>query len=117
MVGEASLALATACYGRTAVNGNSGHDPNDVLYIAFKGDSAVPGKDAAWHARSYDEFEKSISTLGDKLIERISSPAAKDNGAQVGTNARLQLLGNSDVLLDVPDFKLTNPFYEQDYNC
>jgi hypothetical protein len=33
-VGEASIALATACYG-ISVNGNSGHDENDVLYIAF----------------------------------------------------------------------------------
>ncbi|KJK92270.1 hypothetical protein H633G_03818 [Metarhizium anisopliae BRIP 53284] len=71
MVGEASISLATACFGR-GINGNSGHDDNDVLYIAFTGKDAVPGaKGAKWNAQNYDEFENSITGLGNKLIQRI----------------------------------------------
>lgn len=72
-VGEASLSLATACYG-TDMNGNHGYNGNDVLYIGFPGQDAVPGADgAAWTAQSYDEFEESIVGFGDRLIERIQS--------------------------------------------
>ncbi|KAI0377694.1 glycoside hydrolase family 75 protein [Hypomontagnella monticulosa] len=71
VVGEASISLATACYGKS-INGNSGHDENDVLYIAFTGSDAVPGKNGAkWNAKNYNEFESSIQGLGDKLIQRI----------------------------------------------
>jgi hypothetical protein len=71
LVGEASIALATACYG-TSVNGNSGHDENDVLYIAFPGTDAVPGKNGAkWNAQNYAAFESSIQTLGNELVARV----------------------------------------------
>lgn len=71
MVGEASISLATACYGKS-INGNSGHDETDVLYIAFPGSEAVPGANgAAWGASSYDAFEKSIQAKGDQLIQRL----------------------------------------------
>lgn len=71
MVGEASIALATACYGK-GMTGDSGHDDNDVLYIAFPGADAVPGADgAAWSAQNFDDFEASISALGDKLVQRL----------------------------------------------
>ncbi|KAM5354297.1 hypothetical protein ACJ41O_000947 [Fusarium nematophilum] len=71
MVGEASISLATACFGKS-MNGNNGHSENDVLYIAFPGGDAVPGADgAAWTAKNFDDFEASISELGDKLIQRI----------------------------------------------
>ncbi|KAG5995875.1 hypothetical protein E4U54_002753 [Claviceps lovelessii] len=71
MVGEASIALATACFGH-GVNGNAGHDKNDVLYLAFPGKDAVPGaKGANWNAQKFDAFAASIASLGDKLIERI----------------------------------------------
>lgn len=71
MVGEASISLATACYG-TSVNGNAGHDGDDVLYIAFPGADAVPGANGAnWGAANYAAFESSITALGDKLIARI----------------------------------------------
>lgn len=54
------------------MTGNNGHDENDVLYIAFTGDDAVPGKNGAkWDAQNYEEFEESIQSLGDKLIQRI----------------------------------------------
>ncbi|KAK0610371.1 chitosanase precursor [Bombardia bombarda] len=72
MVGEASISLATACYGKTAVNGNKGHDATDVLVIAFPGTDAVPGASGAtWGASSYATFESSIEALGNKLIARI----------------------------------------------
>ncbi|OLN85471.1 Endo-chitosanase [Colletotrichum chlorophyti] len=73
MVGEASISLATACYGN-GITGNSGHDNNDVLYIAFTGKDAVPGASGAnWAASTYDEFETSIADLGNKLVERVGS--------------------------------------------
>ncbi|KAK2056389.1 fungal chitosanase [Colletotrichum caudatum] len=73
MIGEASISLATACYG-DVINGNAGHDEDDVLYIAFTGDDAVPGANgAAWNASTYDEFESSITDLGNKLLARVGS--------------------------------------------
>ncbi|KAI2610563.1 glycoside hydrolase family 75 protein [Hypoxylon sp. NC1633] len=73
VVGEASISLATACYGKS-INGNSGHDETDVLYLAFPGSDAVPGKNGAkWNAKNYSEFESSIQSLGDKLIQRITA--------------------------------------------
>ena len=71
VVGEASISLATTCYGKS-VNGNVGHDENDVLYVAFAEVDAVPGaKGAKWNAQSYGEFEQSIQALGDKLVGRL----------------------------------------------
>jgi hypothetical protein len=68
---RASIALATACYG-ISVNGSSGHDENDVLYIAFPGADAVPGKNGAeWDAQHYSAFESSIQALGNKLVARV----------------------------------------------
>ncbi|OAQ69232.1 glycoside hydrolase family 75 [Pochonia chlamydosporia 170] len=85
MVGEASLALGQACYGKE-VNGNSAHDANDVLYIAFSGKDAVPGADGAnWDAKSYAEFEASIQAQGDRLIQRIGG-GGSSGGSQPGTN-------------------------------
>lgn len=71
LVGEASLSLGQACYGR-AVNGDAAHDANDVLYIAFKGSKAVPGANGAkWNAKSFTEFESSLASLGDSLVKGI----------------------------------------------
>ncbi|TVY24767.1 Endo-chitosanase [Lachnellula hyalina] len=70
VIGEASISMATFCFGNS-VNGNSGHDETDVLYIAFTGEDAVPGAGAAWDADSATDFESSIKSLGDKLIQRI----------------------------------------------
>ncbi|KAI4215306.1 MAG: hypothetical protein LQ351_002205 [Letrouitia transgressa] len=70
LVGEASLSLATACFG-SDVSSQSGHDETDVLYVAFTGDEAVP-KTANWAARNFDAFEKSITKTGDELIKRLS---------------------------------------------
>ncbi|KAL7934681.1 glycoside hydrolase family 75 protein [Trichoderma chlorosporum] len=73
LVGEVSDALGRACYGN-AVNGNSAHDPNDVLYIAFTGGDAVPGANGAdWDASSFTDFESSLGSLGDQLVARIGS--------------------------------------------
>ena len=75
MVGEASIGLATACFG-TSMNGNNGHDQNDVLYLAFPGTEAetVPGaKRAAWGANNFNDFHASIKAMGDNLIKRITN--------------------------------------------
>ena len=70
MVGETSLALATECFG-TEMNGNSGYDGNDILYIAFPGQEAVPGRSASWGAKNFADFENSIEALGDELVARL----------------------------------------------
>lgn len=73
MVGETSISLATACFGKE-LNGNNGYDGNDILYIAFPGSDAVPGaKGALWNAKNYTAFEASIRTQGDALIARIGN--------------------------------------------
>ncbi|KAM0817064.1 hypothetical protein AB5N19_02866 [Seiridium cardinale] len=88
MVGQSSLSLATACFDR-GMNGNNGHETNDVLYIAFPGKNAVPGADgAAWSARTWIDFHESIATLGDRLVQRIpgasnwTRPALQKNRAE-----------------------------------
>ncbi|KAH7419646.1 glycoside hydrolase family 75 protein [Cadophora sp. MPI-SDFR-AT-0126] len=72
VIGEASISMATLCYG-TTVNGNNGHDETDVLYLAFTGADAVPGANGAkWNAKNAVEFEASLATLGDRLVKRIA---------------------------------------------
>ncbi|KAK0724301.1 family 75 glycoside hydrolase [Lasiosphaeris hirsuta] len=86
VVGEASISLATACYGKN-VNGDRGHDNDDVLYLAFAGGAAVPGAAGAnWAARNYDQFEQSIKGLGDTLISKIGAdqPGGGSGGSPGG---------------------------------
>ncbi|KAK3335208.1 fungal chitosanase of glycosyl hydrolase group 75-domain-containing protein [Cercophora scortea] len=84
MIGEASIALATACDGM-GINGGSGHSKEDVLYLAFTGPEAVPGADGArWDAKSYEEFERSVEGLGDRLVKRVGGASL---GAEVGEGA------------------------------
>lgn len=71
LVGEASLALATACFG-DGMAAHNGHDVSDVLYVAFSGAHAVP-RSANWGAQSYEAFEASISELGDALVAGLIS--------------------------------------------
>ena len=71
MVGEASISLATACEGM-GMNGENGYSDTDILYVAFKGEEAVPGPEGAdWGAEDFATFERSIEGLGDRLVERI----------------------------------------------
>jgi hypothetical protein len=71
LVGEASISLATACYGDSMTSDN-GHIDEDVLYIAFNGTRAVPGAGGAkWTAKNYGEFQQSIRHLGDTLISKL----------------------------------------------
>ncbi|KAL4732450.1 hypothetical protein ACLX1H_001466 [Fusarium chlamydosporum] len=80
MVGEAAISLATACYGKS-MNGNNGHDDDDVLYIAFPGSDAVPGDEGAdWNATNFKDFEASLSSVGDKLVARINESNGTDSG-------------------------------------
>ncbi|KAL3472250.1 hypothetical protein BJX99DRAFT_262453 [Aspergillus californicus] len=83
LVGEASLALATECFGGD-MNGDNGYDGDDVLYIAFTGDEAVPGDSANWKAGSFADFERSIEELGDELVEMFED-------LEFGTNMELDL--------------------------
>lgn len=88
MVGEASISLATACYGPESVTGNNAPDVNDVLYIAFRGRDAVPGTSANWLATSFDDFEKSIAALGDSLVAKLSSGGEFQQGENKKHRAR-----------------------------
>lgn len=68
-MGEASISLADLCFPGENLGGSRGRAKFDVMYIAFKGDRAVPGKDGAkWEARSAEEFEESIRELEDSLV-------------------------------------------------
>ncbi|CEJ80605.1 hypothetical protein VHEMI00779 [[Torrubiella] hemipterigena] len=70
--GEASIAMAKLCFPKDGLNGNKGHDEKDVMYIAFSGKDAVPGKDGAkWKAKNQKEFSDSLKTLGDKLVKGL----------------------------------------------
>ena len=72
-VGEASLAMGELLFG-DAISGDTSHEPNDVMYIAFTGSDAVPGANgAAWAAATKEEFVDSINGLCDKLIKRITA--------------------------------------------
>ena len=71
LVGEASLALATACFG-DGMAAHNGHDVSDVLYVFFSGAHAVP-RSASWGAQSFEAFEASISQLGDALVAGLIS--------------------------------------------
>ncbi|OQE35243.1 hypothetical protein PENCOP_c014G02906 [Penicillium coprophilum] len=71
--GEASLSLGQLCFPDGDITGDNGHTAKDVLYIGFKGKSAVPGSEAAWKAKNSHEFEDSIKTLGDKLVAGLGS--------------------------------------------
>ncbi|KAI0381664.1 glycoside hydrolase family 75 protein [Hypomontagnella monticulosa] len=69
-IGEASISLATLCFG-TDVDGEVGYDNEDVLYIGFVGSDAVPERAANWVAENENEFESSIRELGDRLVSQI----------------------------------------------
>ena len=78
------MSLATACYG-TGINAGDGdgssHNPNDVLYIAFTGDDAIPGVDGAdWTASNFEEFHASIVDQGNKLIQRLTGDYTPPQG-------------------------------------
>lgn len=92
MVGEASLALATACGGQE-MSGSNGLDEEDVLYLAFTGSAAVPGREGAkWDARSFEEFERSIEGLGEKLVSRIPADAGAVGTVRVSWGLMLAVL-------------------------
>lgn len=70
--GEASIALGDLCFPKENLSGNNGHDPRDVLYLAFPGKAAVPGKNGAkWTAKTAKEFQDSIKSLGDRLVASL----------------------------------------------
>ncbi len=71
LIGEASLSLATQCFG-SSMNDNNGHPQDDVLYIAFPGSSAQTVKQHAdYAATSYSDFENSIQDLENQLIAKL----------------------------------------------
>ncbi|KAK7726715.1 hypothetical protein SLS57_003276 [Botryosphaeria dothidea] len=71
-IGEASIALAKLCFPNDGITGDNGHGGKDVLYIGFTGSGTVPN-DANWKAGNARDFEKSIRTLGDKLVAGLAA--------------------------------------------
>ncbi|KAH8677870.1 chitosanase [Xylariales sp. PMI_506] len=75
-VGEASLAMGELAFGNS-VNGTVSHNRNDVLYIAFTGPGAVPGKGGAdWAATTKEDFAASIAEQCRALEARIGATGA-----------------------------------------
>ena len=58
------------------MSSDNGHSQDDVLYVAFPNitaDASDPlQKGAKRHAKSFVDFEVSISGVGDSLIQRLS---------------------------------------------
>ncbi|KAF7718842.1 Chitosanase [Penicillium ucsense] len=71
--GEASIALAQMCYPNDGLTGDNGHGPDDVFYIGFTGNGAVPGGSADWQAGDRWTFEASIKDLGDRLVASLQA--------------------------------------------
>ncbi|OBT90433.1 hypothetical protein VE02_00764 [Pseudogymnoascus sp. 03VT05] len=72
-VGEASISLADMCFPNEHLDGNSGHDQKDVLYIGFPGKAAVPSSSTKWNAGNAKAFEDSIKAVGDKLVAGLKA--------------------------------------------
>ncbi|KAK4160191.1 fungal chitosanase of glycosyl hydrolase group 75-domain-containing protein [Cladorrhinum sp. PSN259] len=95
MVGEVSISLATECWGKN-MSGDYGYDGDDVLYLAFTGDEAVPGPNGAdWGAKDFETFERSIRALGEKLVAGMVTEDSK------GTRSAVMVAGWVWVLLVV----------------
>ncbi|PWY87547.1 putative fungal chitosanase [Aspergillus heteromorphus CBS 117.55] len=73
VTGEASIALAKLCFPGEGITGDNGHTADDVLYIGFEGQNAVPGSSADWTATDTQTFEDSIKSLGDQLVAGLGS--------------------------------------------
>jgi chitosanase len=71
VTGESSISLAQMCFPDEKITGDSGHGEHDVMYIAFQGEDAVAGDSANWKAKSREEFEASLATIGDKLVAQL----------------------------------------------
>ncbi|KAK6332224.1 hypothetical protein TWF696_002945 [Orbilia brochopaga] len=69
--GEASISLAQMCFPNEGLNGDNGHEPHDVLYLAFTGSDAVVGpRNANWKAKSASDFQKSLKAFGDSVLAK-----------------------------------------------
>lgn len=82
-MGEAALATGELTFGN-AVNGTVSHEPSDVLYMAFTGQDAVPGRYGAnWAANTKEDFAASIYNQCIRLVSRIQ-PQSADGGGSGG---------------------------------
>ncbi|GAA5973100.1 hypothetical protein JCM11641_006268 [Rhodosporidiobolus odoratus] len=81
-MGEASVTLARVCFG-DSINGNSGHDEADVLYIAFPGskDDTVP--------KGLGSDESALFDMGNKLVSGLfgGDSAGSSSGDGGGSTA------------------------------
>jgi chitosanase len=76
VTGETSLSLAKQCFPDDGLSGDSGHEDHDILYLAFPGEEAI-AKDVNWSASTAKEFEASLATIGNKLVEKVAAGQAK----------------------------------------
>ncbi|KAJ5457378.1 hypothetical protein N7530_012652 [Penicillium desertorum] len=83
--GEASISLVKLCFPDEDITSDSGYSEKDALYIGFTGKGAVPGSKVDWKAKDSKIFEKSIKSLGDKLVTGLGS--AESKGSAKGTTS------------------------------
>lgn len=77
VTGEASLSVGQWCFPDEGINGNFGHSEHDVMYLAFTGEDAAPGASANWKASTKEEFEESLSEIGDRLVAGLGSATSR----------------------------------------
>lgn len=77
VTGEASLSIGQMCFPNEGINGNTGHAEHDVLYVAFTGEEAVPGPSANWKAATREEFEESLTEVGDRLVAGLGGATSR----------------------------------------
>ena len=54
------------------MTGDNGHVQDDVMYIALPGCTEdTVHKPANWAAQSYDDFEASITGMGNELVKNL----------------------------------------------
>ncbi|KAJ5355572.1 Fungal chitosanase [Penicillium concentricum] len=104
--GEASLSLGQLCFPGEGITGDSGHTEKDVLYIGFKGKGAVPGNKADWKAKNSKDFEKSIKSIGDKLVAGLGSAGSEgwvdESSSSFTTSARTTTKTKTRTLSSTP---------------
>ncbi|KAG0641302.1 putative chitosanase [Tuber brumale] len=83
LVGEASISLATACFGQ-GITGNNGHPDTDVLYLVFTGNRAATNSTVDWKAETFQDFESSLEPFGKPLLDEVCAGYSGDGGCSGG---------------------------------
>ena len=85
------------CFPDEKITGNSGHTSHDVLYVAFKGEGAVPGVNGEdWYALDATTFERSLGEVGNMFVAGINvgSKEARSSESEEGDDVEEDGSGN-----------------------